>query len=417
MSYPALAGARAGIKTSTDKPNMNHHIFHQLIDALSNSNALRSLQSYQSNGAFIDLNGQRLLNLTSNNYLGIANNHQIESAFLTDILDSSTNNKTDRLFGATGSRLLSGNLKAFEILENQIAGLYQREACLTFNSGYHANLGILPALADKKDLIFADKLAHASIIDGIRLCDAEFMRYPHLDYQYIDDYLKKNRTKYQNVIIVSESIFSMYGDCADIDALVELKQRHDALLYIDEAHAVGARGKSGRGIAEESNHIKDIDFIVGTFGKAIASVGAYIVCDKIIRDVLINKCRPFIFSTALPAINALWTSYILNLLPVLDENRKKLSTLHTTLRTGLFKAGVQTGGSSQIVPVLCGSNEKAIALAAHLQSNNYYCLPIRSPTVPRGSERVRLSLCADMELSSIENLTTCIADFFRSDRL
>ena len=183
-----------------------------------------------------------------------------------------------------------------------------------FNSGYHANTGILPAVSNAQTLILADKLVHASLIDGIRLSSAKCIRYRHNDASQLQRLVSENHNLYAQIIIVTESIFSMDGDKADLCALVRLKKSYsNVLLYVDEAHAFGVRGEKGLGCAEEQDCINDIDFLVGTFGKAIASAGAYIVCRQVIREYLINKMRTFIFTTALPPVNIQWTAWVLQL--------------------------------------------------------------------------------------------------------
>ncbi|MDR0941123.1 MAG: aminotransferase class I/II-fold pyridoxal phosphate-dependent enzyme, partial [Bacteroidales bacterium] len=237
------------------------------------------------------------INLSSNDYLGLCNDGELYNRFLDE------NSTRSYSFSAASSRLLTGNCAEYGELEHRLCQLFHREAALVFNSGYHANCGILPALAGKNDLIVADKLVHASIIDGIRLAHCDFERFRHADYAHLERILHEKHNTYEHIFIVSESIFSMDGDCADLKKLVELKQKYNCLLYIDEAHAFGVRGAQGLGLAEEQGVIADIDLLVATFGKAIASVGAFVVCNKILHSYLINHSRTLIFTTALPPIN------------------------------------------------------------------------------------------------------------------
>ena len=195
---------------------------------------------------------------------------------------------------SSSSRLLTGNFRVYDTLEERLAAMYGRESALVLSSGYHMNTGILPALCDKGTLILADKLVHASLIDGIRLSGARCIRYRHQDYSQDCD----------RIIIVTESIFSMDGDTAPLQRLVEIKRRcGKVMLYVDEAHAVGVRGERGLGLAEECGCIGDIDLLCGTFGKALASVGAYVICDSIIKEYLVNRMRTLIFTTAMPPVN------------------------------------------------------------------------------------------------------------------
>ncbi len=262
------------------------------------------------------------------------------------------------------------------------------------NSGYHANIGILPALAGKRDLIVADKLVHASIIDGLRLSETEMLRFRHLDYEHLREILFNHREEYDNVFIVTESIFSMDGDVADLQELCDLKREYDTFLYVDEAHAVGVRGTNGLGCCEEQGCIDDIDFIVGTFGKAFASYGAFVVCDEMFREFLVNTQRSLIFTTALPPVNVAWTRFILNRMPDFYSYRMKLSGIAEQLRTTLANRGFETRGDSHIVPFLCGSNENSVYMSELFQDNGFFVLPVRYPTVPKNEARIRFSLNA-----------------------
>ncbi len=331
-----------------------------------------------------------LLDLSSNDYLGLMSDESLKNEFM---------NKTDLdilKFSASSSRLLSGNSKEHTTIENLIASSYKRESCLVFNSGYHANTGILPALANKKDLIIADKYVHASIIDGMKLSKADYLRYNHLDYSHLESILSKKAADYENIFIVSESIFSMDGDTADIEKLVAIKKRFNTYLYIDEAHAVGAVGKKGLGCAEEASLISDIDFIIGTFGKALASVGAYVVCDDIYKQYLINNARTLIFTTALPPVNLTWSTFIFEKLSDFNERRIKLKTVSKQ-----FAEMLKVKSESHIVPYIIGENDKTIKASDNLKNVGFNVLPIRSPTVAKGTARLRFSLNSDININDL----------------
>lgn len=282
------------------------------------------------------------------------------------------------------------------------------KGALVFNSGYHANIGILPALTGKRDLVVADKLVHASIIDGLRLSDAQMLRYRHLDYEHLCSILTQHREEYEQVFIVTESVFSMDGDVADLQQLCELKKEFDAFLYVDEAHAIGVRGTNGLGCCEEQACTEDIDFIVGTFGKAFASMGAFVVCEEIFREYLINTQRSLIFTTALPPVNVAWTRFILNKMPDFYDLRIKLARVSERLREVLTDKGFETRGSSHIVPMVCGANENSVEVADLLQDNGFFALPVRYPTVPKNEARIRFSLNASIPLEDYE----CLFDFY-----
>ncbi len=331
------------------------------------------------------------VDLSSNDYLGLNKDENIRNEFIDSFLQKKLK------FSSTSSRLLSGNSPEYKLLEDVIADSYKREACLVFNSGYHANMGILPALAGKNDLIVADKFVHASIIDGMLLGKADVQRFRHLDYNHLDNILQTSAKKYENIFIVSESIFSMDGDRADLHHLIEIKNKYKALLYIDEAHAVGVRGENGLGCVEEMGCIGDCDFIVGTFGKALASVGAYVLCDDIYRQYLINNCRTLIYTTALPPINLAWTKFIFERLAEFKDKRNHLKNL-----VGQFSKSINVDAETQIIPFILGSNKNAIDASLKLKENGFNALPIRYPTVPKGTARLRFSLCAGMSMEQLK---------------
>lgn len=361
----------------------------------------RQLRNIQHNGFLIHDDGREMLNLSSNDYLGLSSNPRLIDEFRseTDVMALS--------YSAASSRLLSGNHEYYKMLEDDLAGLYEKEAALVFNSGYHANIGILPALTNKKDLIIADKLVHASIIDGLCLSEAQMLRYRHLDYEHLRSILMQHREEYENVFVVTESIFSMDGDVADLQQLCEIKKEFDAFLYVDEAHAVGVRGTNGLGCCEEQACVEDIDFIIGTFGKAFASMGAYVVCEELFRDFLINTQRSLIFTTALPPINVAWTRFILNRMPDFYDLRMRLAEMSERLRTVLFEKGFETRGSSHIVPMICGSNESSVEMSELLRDNGFFVLPVRYPTVPKNEARIRFSLNGSIPVEDYE----CLFEF------
>ena len=292
---------------------------NQELLVLKEKKNYRSLPPLIHDGREVILNGQRMLNLSSNDYLGLANDVSLREEFLKTMTPETF------LPTSSSSRLLTGNFSDYQALEQQLSTMFGAESALIFNSGYHANTGILPAVSNAQTLILADKLVHASLIDGIRLSSAKCIRYRHNDASQLQRLVSENHNLYAQIIIVTESIFSMDGDKADLRALVRLKKSYsNVLLYVDEAHAFGVRGEKGLGCAEEQDCINDIDFLVGTFGKAIASAGAYIVCRQVIREYLINKMRTFIFTTALPPVNIQWTAWVLQHLSALQYKRTHL---------------------------------------------------------------------------------------------
>ncbi len=382
--------------------------FKKILRDLQDTGSLRQLRPLaERSGCRVSYRGKRYLNLTSNDYLGIAADTELLRRFYGL---QNEENLIDRYgMGAASSRLLTGDCPTAHRLEEVLARAYGRPAALLFNSGYHANIGILPALLGKGDLILSDKLNHASIHDGMRLCRAEHKRFRHCDYDHLQELLEKNRKRYQRVIIVTESVFSMDGDVADLEQLAALKNRHDALLYVDEAHAVGLYGAKGLGKAEEQGVTGEVDLLMGTFGKAYASIGAYVVCGTDIRNFLINHSRSLIFTTALPPVNLQWSLFVFTEVLAMHDKRRRLAELAARLRQALTAKGLTTGGATNIVPVMIGDNQTSVDLALKMRREGYLIFPVRPPTVPAGTARFRLSLTADMDWPDVERLAGCLA--------
>lgn len=338
-----------------------------------------------------------LIDLSSNDYLALLKDDDFINNFYYDF-EGLTYKP-----GSGSSRLLSGNSEIYKELEELLCSYYERESALIFNSGYHANMGILSALAGKKDLIIADKFVHASIIDGMQLSKATTTRFKHQDYSHLERLLSKSRSAYRNIFIVTESIFSMDGDVADLKRLVEIKKKYECFLYVDEAHAVGVRGGNGLGCSEEEQVIKDIDFIVGTFGKALASVGAFIICDNIFKEFLVNHSRTLIYTTALPQVNLAWTKYVMENIPNLIDKRNKLQKLSKQ-----FAELIEVIPQSHIVPFVIGDNRDTITISNILKQKGFNVMPVRYPTVPKGSARIRFSLNSELDFSHLSEIKKII---------
>ena len=303
------------------------------LETLAHNGNLRRLPDMEPQGLYLVRDGVSMLNLSSNDYLGLADNVALKSEFL-QTLDP----KTCR-FSSTSSRLLTGNYPAYTRLEKRLAQLYGAESALVFNSGYHANSGILPAVTDSRSLILADKLVHASIVDGIGLSKARCIRYRHNNYEQLERLVAENADQYERIFIVTESIFSMDGDESDLPRLVTLKRQYPQVcLYLDEAHAFGVRGQLGLGCAEEQEVVGDIDFLVGTFGKAAASMGAFVICSETMKQYLVNTMRPLIFTTALPPVNLEWTLFIVNKICDMQERREHLAQMRPSGARGTQSA-------------------------------------------------------------------------------
>lgn len=382
-------------KTSSN----TQHFYQEELKKLKEAGNLRTLPEVIHDGKWVLSGEQRMLNLSSNDYLGLATDTALRDEFL-----GSADNR-DLLFSSSSSRLLTGNFHIYTQLERLLADLFGTESALTFGSGYHMNSGILPAITDSRTLILADKLVHASIIDGILLSSGYSIRYRHHDYRILETQIQKYHKNYSRIIIVTESVFSMDGDVTPLQTLVELKNKYpNVYLYVDEAHGIGVRGAHGLGVAEEQGCIKDIDFLCGTFGKALGSIGAYVVCRERIRNYLVNKVRPFIFTTALPPVNIAWTKFLLERLSQWDDRRQWLAEASSRLRTCIREMGCECTSESQIVPLTLGASEKAIEKAAEMQRKGFYVLPVRPPTVPEGTSRLRFSLTAAITPEEISRL-------------
>jgi 8-amino-7-oxononanoate synthase len=349
-------------------------------------------------GKYIDMAGRQLLNLSSNDYLGLGEEKELLSAYLNECREQAYT------MTSSSSRLLTGNHPLYGRLEETLATLYGREAALVFNSGYHANIGILPALCGRHDLVLCDRLNHASIIDGMKIADATSQRYRHCDYSHLEELLAAASGRYRQIFIISESVFSMDGDLADLPRLVELRNQYNAVLIVDEAHGAGVFGERGTGLSEASGMLGEIDIIIGTFGKAFASTGAYAVMDSLFREYLVNTMRSFIFTTALPPSVLGWSLLMLQKQVSMAPLREHLLKLASRLRGELIAGGCDVPGESHIVPVITRSDERALRLALRLRESGFLCLPVRPPTVPPNCARVRISLRSILQWEDLSGL-------------
>ena len=350
-------------------------------------------------GGRIQVDGRRMVNFCSNDYLGLSKHPLLQQRAATYMARYGT--------GSTASRLICGTYDCFETVEQKLADLKGTESALILNSGYQANVSIIPSLVDRDSLILSDRLNHSSIIQGIRLARCHKMLYDHNNIDHLDRLLSDSRSaSYSRVLIVSESVFSMGGDQSNIDELIDLAAAHHALLMVDEAHATGVMGSRGMGLTAG----KDVDVTMGTFGKALGSFGAYMAGSKRIRDYLVNCCAGFIYTTALPPPVVGSIDAALDLVPGMEEGRASLRSNADFLRRGLEALGYDTGDSTtQIVPVILGNEEETLALSERLESNGFLAMAIRPPTVPRGQSRIRISLSTDHTREQVKALV----DVFR----
>lgn len=370
------------------------------LEQLRQKDSFRFFKKIERHGQDIVLNQQKMLNLSSNDYLGLAHDQALKARFIDE------NPLKNQHLTSSSSRLLTGNFEEYEILEAKLSQAFGRTSLL-FNSGYHMNLGILPAVADARTLIISDELIHASMIDGIRLSKAQKQRYQHQDLAELTQKIQQasDNTEIDRIIIATESVYSMDGDVTDLNALVALKKQYPkVMLYVDEAHAIGVFGEQGLGCAEAMHCIADIDFLVGTFGKALASIGGYLICEPIIKDYLINTMRSLIFSTAQAPINMAWTSFVFDHMQGMQKQRENLHNISKQLKQQIINKGFYCPSASHIVPVIYGANQTTVDKALLMQKEGFYVLPIRPPTVPVGTSRVRICLHADLEWQQLEPL-------------
>jgi len=366
------------------------------IAAAGLARRLRPLDS--ATGPTVIRDGRELWNFASNDYLGLASHPAIRQAF-HEGLDLWGH-------GSAASRLITGSLHPHQALEETIAAAKATGAALTFSSGHAAATGAIPAIVGPADHLIVDKLAHACLIDAARLSGARIRVFPHNHLDKLSRLLASTRRDFPDsrILIVTESVFSMDGDLAPLAEIVELRDRHQALLWLDEAHGLGVLGPRGMGLADELGLQERIDFHMGTLGKAAGLAGAYIACSPAWRDVLVNRARSFIFSTAPPPALAHAARVAIEIIssPHGCDLRRKLRENIDLLAPG---------HPSPILPLILGGNEAALDAAAALEQQGFLVPAIRFPTVPRGSARLRVSLSAAQPAAAVQNLAAALSSF------
>ncbi len=373
------------------------------LEQRRSSHLFRELQTIKPlSGIEIEIDGRKMLNFCSNDYLGLSIHPMLQKRAIEFM----------KVYGAgsTASRLVCGTYDCFEKVERRIADLTENEGALILNSGFQANISLLPALSDRKTLILSDWLDHNSIIQGSLLARCSVERFRHNDLDHLEKLLKKNRGKgISRILIVTESLFSTEGDQCDIDSIVKLSEEHDAFLIVDEAHATGILGENGMGLTCG----KRVDLTMGTFSKAGGSFGAYVACDKNIKDYLINFCYGFIYTTALPPSVIGAIDAALELIPTMDKEHRDLLRKASFLRSKLHELGYDTGKSTtQIIPVIIGSEKETLELSRWLESNGILAMTFRPPSVGQGESRIRLALSILHTHDHLEHLI----DLFRKWR-
>lgn len=358
---------------------------------------LRVLDSPQTTHVVID--GRALVNFSSNDYLGLANHPALKEAAMAE---------WDRAgFGSGASRLLCGTLAAHERLEEAISGFKRAEAALCFSSGYAAAMGTIPALCSSDDVIILDKLCHACLVDASRLSRAHLRVFPHNDMEKLESHLRWARARHpaSRVLVVAESVYSMDGDIAPLREIVELKDRHGAWLFLDEAHGVGVLGAGGRGLAEESGVEGRVEIQMGTLGKALGAHGAYIAGGRLLREFLTNRARSFIYTTAPPAPVASAAAKAVEILAG-PEGALLLQSLWKNIESLSAAIGIPRSPSA-IVPIIIGEESAAVEAGDNLLASGFLVPAIRYPTVARGAARLRITLSAahsEQDISGLANV-------------
>ncbi|MGK7938995.1 MAG: 8-amino-7-oxononanoate synthase [Crocosphaera sp.] len=392
----------------TDSINKNNKLefIEKELQEREKNNYLRQLNPiYPHNEVTVIKNSKTLINFSSNDYLGLSKHPQIIAAS-QDYLNQYGN-------GSTASRLVTGNYDIHEKLEKKLAKSCNKEASLLFNTGFQANTTIIPTLVNQKSLVLCDRLVHNSILQGIFLSKAQWKRYKHNDLNHLDRLLKKSVSQgYNRILIVTETVFSMEGDRSDVDALIQLSQQYNTLLYLDDAHAFGIMGEKGMGLTANKS---GIDISLGTFGKAVGSFGAFITTSKLIRDYLINCCPGFIYTTALPPAVIGSISAAIDIISSLDQEREYLFEQINYVQNKLRNLGYQVlNSNSPIIPVIIGNEQKSLKISEYLENNGILATTIRPPTVPKNTARIRLVLSSQHQPEHINYLIYLLQNYHES---
>ncbi len=349
---------------------------------------------------WVEVDGRRALLLCSNNYLGLANHPALA--------DAAADAARRYGVGAGASRLISGSLAIHRDLETRLARFEHTEAAVLFPTGYHANLGAITALVGKGDAVFSDRLNHASIIDGCRLSGADVHVYPHADVEALGALLRRHPARRR--LVVTDSVFSMDGDHAPLRAIAAVAAAHGALLMVDEAHATGVEGPNGAGLVEALALGGAVDVQMGTLGKALGAAGAFVAGSARLVDLLVNRARSLIYTTALPPPVVAAVDAALDVVAREPERRTRLAALSQRLRSRLRELGFEVpDGSGPIIPVIAGTSERALAWSRGLLAHGVFVQAIRPPTVPPGTARLRVTLMATHTDADLEHAVAAFA--------
>lgn len=359
-------------------------------------------------GCKIVVDGKRYISFASNDYLGIASDPALQSIVEKTVLRGG--------WGSGSSPLIVGRSAMHAELERRLATFFQRDAAILFPTGFAANTGTIPTLVGKQDVIFSDAKNHASIIDGCRLSGARIVIYPHADVNALASLLQAEKDVRRR-LIVTDGLFSMDGDVAPIAALAKLKTQFDAMLMVDEAHALGVLGPQARGVANMAEADASVDVLVGTLSKAFGSHGGFVAGSRKLIDYLANRARSYVFSTAAPVAASAVALTALGIVRDEPKRREKLLALSALVREQLSAHGWDTGcGSSHIVPVILEETQRAIAISQHVKEQGYWVPCIRPPTVPVGESLLRISITSNHTEAMVEGLVGALREAAKRDR-
>ena len=376
-------------------------MFEQHLKNLDDQHLLRRLRTMTSaTGPTVLLDNRRVILLSSNNYLGLATHPAVVEAAVS----------ATRQYGAGSgaSRLVCGTLPPHEALETALARFKGTEASLTFAAGYLANISVIPTLVGKGGLIFADRLSHASLIDGCRLSGATFRVYHHRDMNHLERLLAR-RSPAKPTLIVTDGLFSMDGDIAPLTDIATLAERYDAAVFVDDAHGTGILGRTGRGTLEHCDVESRLPYHMGTLSKALGSAGAYLAGSRAFIAYLVNTCRAFTYTTAPTPASAAAATAALRVIEQEPERRARLWHNRERLAQGLTRLGFRlTASDSPILPILVGDADRAVSLAHTLLTYGVYAPAIRPPTVPPATSRIRLTITADHTTEHIDEALTAL---------
>lgn len=395
--------------------------FTEELDKIKHAGLYRNFTVIDRNqGPRVIVEGKEVILLCSNNYLGLA--------FHPHLIEASKKAAETYGVGAGASRLVSGTMRLHKDLEDRITAFKETESTILFNSGYHANLSVITSLAGRGDYIFSDKTNHASIVDGCVLSRAAFKRYPHKDLNVLEDLLKTaaNRRCLTNgtqqrpasrILIVTDGVFSMDGDIAPLQETLELANRYEALLMVDDAHGFGVMGERGRGVLEHLK-IKDENIIqMATLGKAMGTFGAFVTGRREVMDIILNKARPFIYTTALPPSVCASSMAAFDIIENEPERREALWERVSFFKDGLRKAGFNTlESNSHIIPIVVGESRRTTELSEDLLKEGVFIQGIRPPTVPKGSSRLRVTPMSTHTFEDLEYVLSVLINKGQKER-